>query len=407
MKTTITTLAILLLSFFAGQLAFADRSGNNNLNLLSNSNITVSQIKPSIPILLGKIYLDNFDRHIELTAPNGKSFYIIAQNQISNGQLIRSANIIQHYLTNYPNSTYGTDKSKVANQMANNHAILALLNGKDDGRNPIANKIEAQPLFENEIQVEGDQWYIEQDYDHRDASFEEILHWLHDNGIGVDEPDGTASKIGALPEYQKKIRVAVEQALNNKLWGINEINWLEELAEENSLTQEYLAAVIDSYYGLWGAWEDDSRTGMWGLYIAKTREDIRQKDPLGYKLVHNQFFHPYLTYNAVIESDFNGNFSLRFDEKKPYTHHSRYLKDITLSGSNNSSVTVNQLDNYIKGNSGINTIIFSGNASEYTIYRKANTLFVTDNLLGRDGSNRLENIEKLKFSDKVISLSSY
>ena len=29
-------------------------------------------------------------------------------------------------------------------------------------------------------------------------------------------------------------------------------DWIDELRDEGSLTQEYLASVIDSYYGLWG-----------------------------------------------------------------------------------------------------------------------------------------------------------
>ena len=37
--------------------------------------------------------------------------------------------------------------------MAENGAILTLLNGQDDGNNPV--EVNGQALFENEIQVEG------------------------------------------------------------------------------------------------------------------------------------------------------------------------------------------------------------------------------------------------------------
>jgi hypothetical protein len=58
----------------------------------------------------------------------------------------------------------------------------------------------------------------------------------------------------------------------------NEINQLitsklKELTKENSLSQEYLASLVDSYYGLWGAWTESNSHGMWGIYIAKTREE--------------------------------------------------------------------------------------------------------------------------------------
>ncbi|PID87647.1 hypothetical protein CSB07_00495, partial [Candidatus Gracilibacteria bacterium] len=57
---------------------------------------------------------------------------------------------------------------------------------QDDGANKVAEKINAQPLYQNEIQTEGGDWYIKQNYKHRDAAYEEILHFVHDNGIGVD-----------------------------------------------------------------------------------------------------------------------------------------------------------------------------------------------------------------------------
>lgn len=98
-----------------------------------------------------------------------------------------------------------------------------------------------------------------------------------------------------------------------------------------------------------------------------THLDMQTDDPMGYALMNNKFFHPYLTYDAHIDASLNGNFSLKFDASKPYTHHSKYLKDVTLLGSNNNTVTVNELDNKIVGNSGTNTVIFSGASTEYTI----------------------------------------
>ena len=42
-------------------------------------------------------------------------------------------------------------------------------------------------------------------------------------------------------------------------------DWLEELEREDLLAQEYIASVIDSYYGLWAAWDEDEG-GMWGIW---------------------------------------------------------------------------------------------------------------------------------------------
>ncbi|PIE51066.1 MAG: hypothetical protein CSA38_00110 [Flavobacteriales bacterium] len=308
---------------------------------------------------------------------------------------------MEHYLTNYPGSQYGADKSAVANKMAENNAILCLLNGQDDGNNSVGNQVSGQPLYQNEIQVEGHSWYMNQDYTHRDAAFEEILHFVHDNGIGID---GANTLPGAAPAYQAEIRAAQQNALSNNLWGIGQDSWIQELTQENSLSQEYFASVVDSYYGLWGAWTESATHGMWGMYVGKTRADMQTDDPMGYALMNNKFFHPYLTYNAQISASLNGNFSLKFDTSKPYTHHSRYLKDVTLLGTNNNTVTVNEMDNKITGNSGTNTVIFSGTSTEYTVNTANDVTTVTDNTANRDGVNTLTKIEKLQFTDTTINL---
>ncbi|MBT4294042.1 MAG: hypothetical protein HOD45_05690, partial [Cryomorphaceae bacterium] len=82
-----------------------------------------------------------------------------------------------------------------------------------------------------------------------------------------------------------------------------------------------------------------------------------------------------------------------------------YLKDITLLGSNDISVSINQLDNNINGNQGINTVIFSGNSSEYILNILDNKTSIMDKILDRDGINILQNIEKLQFKDQTIELN--
>jgi hypothetical protein len=350
-----------------------------------------------------------FNRYTSVVAANGKAIHIVAQDGLTDGQIIRARAVLQHYLTNFAGSEFGSDKTAVANQMASNGATLMLLNGSDDGRNPAAG-LDGQPLYHDEIQVEGGPWYMRQDYEHRDATYEEILHLVHDYGIGVD---GDTYVTGALPGYQAEIRAAQVAALDNNIWGIGSEArpWLEELSEENSLSQEYLASVADAYYGLWGPFSDQRKAGsstsgsdghgMWGIYIAGSRAQIAQNDAKG-SAVMEAFFHPYLTYNARIDASFNGTFSLRFEPHKPYTHHSRYLTDITLTGSNPSGVVVNQLDNRITGNVGRNTVIFSGPPNEYRIHKEADLLQVTDSKAGRDGVNMLADIEELRFSDGSV-----
>ena len=358
-------------------------------------------IENIIPSNLGKEYSANFNRYTKVVTPNGGKIHIVVQSNLTDEQIVRARSTLEHFLKNYPGSEYGDNKSELANKMAENGAILTLLNGQDDGNNPV--EVNGQALFENEIQVEGHPWYINQDYNnHRDATYEEILHLVHDYGIGID---GHNSFPGAMPKYQSEIRQAQKNALSTNLWGIGADRWINELTDENSLTQEYLAALIDSYYGLWGGWTDSNTHGMWGIYVAKTRNEIFLEDPVGGEIMNNKFFHPYLTYNARIDSSFNGVFSLKFDSLKPYTNHSQYLKDITLLGNNDTSVYINQLDNNITGNKGTNTVIFNGNSSEYIIDITDIEISVTDKVSNRDGVNILKEIEKIKFTDQTIELN--
>ncbi len=123
---------------------------------------------------------------------------------------------------------------------------------------------------------------------------------------------------------------------------------------------------------------------LWGAY--------------GQKVLH-------LTYNVRIDAGLNGNFSLKFDAAKPYTYHSRYLKDVTLLGSNNNTVIVNELDNNITGNAGVNTVIFSGSSNDYVIMTtNDNVTTVKDGVPNRDGLNTVSKVEKLQFTDKTIEL---
>lgn len=355
-------------------------------------------IETKLPARFNSQFTKAFKRYTKVVAPNGKSIHILAQDKISINQILRARGILEHYLKDLPGSVYGADKSAIANKMADNNATLLLLNGKDDGKNPAGN-LDGQPLYELEMQVEGHAWYINQNYQYRDAAFEEILHLVHDNGIGIDQG---AEFRGAARPLQTEIRAAQQYALTNNIWGRGTDNkgWITELTAENSLSQEYLAALIDAYYGLWGAWKEGSGS-MWGIYAAKERVDISKKDTRGHSLITSKFFHPHLTYNARIDADFKGTFSLLFDSNLPYTHHSQYLKDITLLGTNDNSVRLNQYDNFITGNGGSNTAFFTGKESDYTVSKLTNgNIQLTDNRqTDSQGKNILSLFENLQFSD--------
>lgn len=361
-----------------------------------------------------KWYCRLYCKYTEVLAPNGKPIYIFAQNEISNEQVLYARGILEFYLEDVPGSAYGSNKDAIANSLSNNGHILSMMNGYD-GQYSVpffAWPLIGQQLFGNETPAIGSKAYINNNYHRRDAAFEEIFHFVHDAGIGIDFPGALQ---GAVPEYQQKIRAATNNTLSKDktLWASDkrEADWLEELREEGSLTQEYIVSVIDSYYGLWGAFTKRPG-GMWGIYVAKTHEEIAEKDPMDYALME-MFLNPYLTFESRIAADFEGTFIAYFDPDIPYTHKSQYLVNLTLTGSNDSGITANDQDNRLKGNQGnnildgregVDTVVVDGNYAEYDLRQNEVGLTLISNT-GNSGTDILKNIELIQFTDKTLGLA--
>lgn len=363
---------------------------------------------------LGGLYKIFYDKHIAYKAPNGKKIYIVANKEVKDEQLLKAYNVLSMYLE----TDNGYDMTSVINKVADSGAKIVMPDGADGNSKTPFFALLGQPLYYGEVPTEGDEWYTTNDYSHRDATYEEILHFVHDNGIG------TLNNSGVLPELQKKIYGAMINSLpkdkskwsSEGVWGLskdkedlNTKQWLLELEKEGSLEQEYFAAVTDSYYGLWAPYKD-SVGGMWGIYIAKDREEIKEKDQKGYELAKD-FLPENLTYMANISSEFMGSFKMYYDDKEPYTHKSKYLTNARLLGEKNSSLLGNNKDNVLIGNKGNNTIDgkygidvvqFIGASNEYYISQSDHKIMVKDKE-NRDGTDILINIEILRFTDKDIS----
>ena len=366
----------------------------------------------ALPSSSANPYKNNFCKYSSLTAPNGKKVHFYAQNLISNEQIVRAKNILSFYLADVSGSTYGEDKSAVFNKMADNNATLIMMNGSDDGNPPA----DGQTLYQTENIIPGTMAYLKNSP--RDAAYEEILHLMHDTGIGVD---GANTYPGVLPAYQTEIRAATNNAVPNSIvtggkgiWASPALDWLRELKTENSLSQEYLASVIDTYYGLAG---QSTEGGSNDLYVPQTRAEIKAKDPMGWALVGNnsprKFFSEYVTYTARVDSTFTGTFSLSFDADTKYTHKSQYLLNAQLLGTLNTGLTGNAQNNVLKGNqgnnvitggAGIDTAVFSGKMNEYNISSTGDVTTIIDTVQNRDGTDTLKEIEKVKYSDQVVNI---
>lgn len=237
---------------------------------------------------------------------------------------------------------------------------------------------------------------------------------VHDYGIGTTKNKQAAPKISSSIAKAMATALPTEKSKwgSEGLWGLSSKSWLEELSKEGSLEQEYIASVIDSYYGLWEPWTE-GKGGMWGIYAAKTRSEIADKDPNGYKAI--QSILP-ATINQMmrVDASFKGDFDMNRNESKPYTYKSQYLQNISLTGNIDSNIIANDLDNILMGNSATNKIdggkgedIYQlrGKLSEYKIETNSGETTIIDTIEGRDGTSILSNIEIIRGTDKDYQVS--
>lgn len=354
---------------------------------------------------MDQVYRRNYEKFIAYRAPNGGHILLIATDGMSDEQLLRAYSILDFFLTDVPSAQFGSDKSAVANAMADNGAVLVLPDGRD-GDSPTPDRaLQGQPLYALEFPTEGSVPYVTNDYDQRDAGFEEIFHLVHDYGIGTRFTDGVLRET-----YQAEIQTATEAAMAEGRWASGEDarEWIEELRAEGSLEQEYIVSVMDSYYGYWGAWREGNG-GLWGEYIAKTRAEVRELDPMGYALIP-KFLPETVTYMARIDPGFKGTFEMSFDPAMPYTHKSQYLVNARLLGDLPSGLSGNDHDNIFMGNPGDNTINGRGGnnvvqyavtTDEVEIMRQGSTIVVRSAFTGTD---TLTNIQTLRFLDRDVFL---
>lgn len=349
-----------------------------------------------------------YSKYIDYIAPNGKPIRILAQDKVTDSQVLYAYSLLEFYLKNL-----GKD---VANKMADNDAILVMPNGADRDGNTREKALIGQPQFQDETANVGSQWYMENDYTHRDSTYEEVFHLVHGFGIGMVTDQRMP---GGAPELAQKIYVAQQNAVptDRKLWG-KEGLWLLGM-DEDSLTEwenepgtlesEYIISVIDAYYGNWEAF--DGGGALFGEYIAKTRDEVAEKDPMGYELI-TSFLPEYINTFIPVDTNFTGTFNMNYDSTQPYTFKSQYLQHLILQGQNAVNIIGNEQDNIFMGNAGINKIDggkgknvvqLRGMSSEYSITTNDGVVTVRDTVANRDGELILTNIQTLRFIDKDIT----
>ena len=65
-----------------------------------------------------------FTQYSKVITPNGGAIHLVAQDRISIGQIVRCREILKMFLTDIPDSQYGSAKAAVTNRMAANASML-------------------------------------------------------------------------------------------------------------------------------------------------------------------------------------------------------------------------------------------------------------------------------------------
>ena len=362
----------------------------------------------ALPTHVPAVFRDTFAKYTKLTAPNGRAIHILAQARVTNAQLIRAREVLRFYLSDVAGSEYGSNKARVADAMADRDATLVYFNHESAAEAAFEGALgevdlAMQDLYATESPVEGSRAYL--DNSTRDATFEEIFHLVHDQGV-----------IPALPAFQREIRAATDAAMAAGTWEAN-----PEWIAEGSTTQEYVISVFDVYMGLWAHDPDGDGTSFGGEYQVHNRAALRRNDPSGFALMP-KFHPPHLTYMARIDAGFSGTFSLARDPALAYTLKSRYLTHAALTGKKSSGLRGNARSNRLLGNLGDNrleggpgndrlvgragsdTAVYSGALAEYTIRRTGALTRVRDRVPGRDGHDTVSSVEFLEFRDATLTV---
>ena len=384
---------------------------------ISSSPNGVVPLPPELPAVL----TDVFDSYSKVVAPNGKPIHIFADGGWSEERIVKARKVLEHILTDAPGTRFGNDKVAVANAMADNRATLVLFRTERALEIALSGPLGRvdlgmQDLRANECPVEGSPDYLA--HETRDASYEEIIHLVHDYGI---KP--------ALPEYHAELVVASDAATARGIWR----GWPDDEPENHA--NEYLGVLYDNYLDLW--WPNptkyegipvEERGGIppgqshFGRYHVNSRARLLEVDPDGYALIE-AFFPPHLTYAPSLPENFAGVFSLELDPEVRYTHKSQHLNDVSLTGASGAGLFGNSRSNHLIGNdgdnllkggagddlldgaSGTDTALFVGRGAEYEVVRLPDGgVRVSDGAEGRDGVDELRGVERLQFADQQVEL---
>lgn len=203
-----------------------------------------------------------FSKYMYYVTPNGGRINIFGTSGVSDDQMMYAREILDQYLTIKGDVYHTVHKEIIANSMSNKETALVFFDTQaqyEDNIRKVANLgYNVQDLYATES------W----DSGNRDASYEEILHMVHNYGISP-----------TLIEFQAALQIANDDAISSGLWS----PWGDLPSADYD--DEYLAALMDCYLGLW----DGQGGTMGGSYTPSNRTEMLAQDPVGHQLILDLF----------------------------------------------------------------------------------------------------------------------
>ena len=228
----------------------------SDLSKLSGSGVI--EIGPhNVSGKIGKV----FSKYVYTSAPNGGRIEIFGTAGVSDEKMLYALDILEQYLTSDGDLYKKNHKEVIANSMANKRCALAFFDTEEQFEDNIAKVFFAGYNMQDLYATESLGTF-------RDASYEEILHLVHNYGIAP-----------TLFKFQIKLQKANDDALARGIW--NPWGGLPQA----DFDDEYLAALMDCYLGLW----DGLGPTFWGAYEPSSREELKLIDPVGYQLIRDLF----------------------------------------------------------------------------------------------------------------------
>ncbi|MCT4603374.1 MAG: hypothetical protein N4A59_10790 [Marinifilum sp.] len=232
----------------------------NDLDTLTGEGvIKIDQSKVSGKI--GRV----FSKYAYIEAPNGGKIAIFGTSGVSDEQMIYAKKIMKQYLDIEGDLYKSGHKEIIANSLANKRAALTFWDDQNQAEEHL-DKISTlgysmQDLYATESLNSGS----------RDASYEEILHLVHNLGIAP-----------TLFKYQQRLQKANDAAIKKGIWHPGRDS--DDLPESD-FDDEYFAAIMDCYLGLW----EGKGATMGGEYQPSSKKELKTMDPAGYQLIRDLF----------------------------------------------------------------------------------------------------------------------